>query len=39
MIQSTDETGAVRVTAHADGLEPASVEITVVRGDAPPRLR
>ncbi|MBE0592272.1 MAG: DUF4982 domain-containing protein, partial [Gemmatimonadales bacterium] len=39
MIQSTDETGAVRVMARADGLEPASVEITVVRGDAPPRLR
>ena len=38
-IQSTKETGSVRVTAWADGLEPASVEITVVAGDAPPEVR
>jgi len=38
MIQSTDETGTVRVTAEADGLEPASVEIHVVAGTGPARL-
>ncbi len=37
-IQSTKETGRVRVTAWADGLEPTSVEITVVAGDAPPEV-
>jgi hypothetical protein len=39
MVQSVDETGAVRITADADGLEPASVDIRVVWGNAPPRLR
>jgi hypothetical protein len=38
MIQSTDETGKVRVTATADGLAPAFVEITVGPGSGPPRL-
>ena len=38
MIQSTDETGKVRVTATADGLAPAFVEITVGPGRGPPRL-
>jgi beta-galactosidase len=38
MIQSTDEAGAVRVTAEADRLEPASIEITVVPGEPPPRV-
>jgi len=31
-------TGAVRVTARAHGLPPASVETTVVPGEAPPRV-
>jgi beta-galactosidase len=39
MIQTTDETGTVRVTAQAEGLEPASIEITVVSGEGPPRVR
>jgi len=39
MIQSTDETGTVRVTAQADRLAPASIEITVVAGEGPPRVR
>jgi hypothetical protein len=39
MIQSTEETGSVRVTAQADGVEAASVDITVVPGEAPPRVR
>jgi beta-galactosidase len=38
MIQSTDEVGQVRVTARADGLEPASIDITVSPGEAPLRL-
>jgi beta-galactosidase len=38
MIQSSDVTGKVTVRARTDGLEPASVEISVVPGDAPPRL-
>jgi len=38
MIQSTDETGTVRVTARAEGLEPATVEFAIVPGEAPPRL-
>jgi beta-galactosidase len=38
MIQSTDETGKVRVTATADGLAPAFVEITVGPSSGPPRL-
>ena len=38
MIQSTDESGSVRVTAEASGLEPVSIDITVVPGEAPPRL-
>jgi beta-galactosidase len=38
MIQSTDETGTVRVTAQADGLPPVSTDITVVPGEAPPRV-
>jgi beta-galactosidase len=39
MIQSTNETGVIRVTAQADGLEPASIDITVVPGEAPPRVQ
>jgi beta-galactosidase len=39
MIQSGDATGTIRVTARADGLEPATADLTVVRGDAPPRVR
>jgi beta-galactosidase len=38
MIQSTNEAGVVQVRAQADGLEPASMEITVAPGEAPPRL-
>jgi beta-galactosidase len=38
MIQSTDEVGQVRVTARSDGLESASVGITVVPGEGPARL-
>lgn len=38
MIQSTDESGDITVTARADGLAPASVEITVVPGEGPARL-
>ena len=38
MIQSTDEVGQVRVTVRAEGLESASVGITVVPGEGPPRL-
>ncbi len=38
MIQSTDDVGRVRVTAQADGLAPSSIDITVVPGEAPPRL-
>ena len=38
MIQSTGEVGQVRVTARADGLESASVGITVVPGEGPPQL-
>jgi beta-galactosidase len=39
MIQSTDQTGKVLLTAHAEGLEAASTAITVVPGEGPPRLR
>jgi beta-galactosidase len=39
MIQSGDATGTVRVTARADGLEPRSADITVVRGNPPARVR
>jgi beta-galactosidase len=39
MIQSTDHTGKVRVTARAEGLEAASTEITVGPGEGPPRAR
>ncbi|MGD8868860.1 MAG: glycoside hydrolase family 2 TIM barrel-domain containing protein [Gemmatimonadales bacterium] len=39
MIQSTDETGVVRVTVHAEGLEPASIGLTVIPGERQPRLR
>lgn len=38
LIQSTDRTGSVRVTARAEGLESDSVELTVVQGEGPPRL-
>jgi beta-galactosidase len=38
MVQSADEEGQVQLTARADGLEPASAEITVVPGEGPPRL-
>jgi beta-galactosidase len=39
MIQSTDRTGKVRVTAQADGLAAASVDVAVVPGESPPRVR
>jgi beta-galactosidase len=39
MIQSTDQTGRVRVTARAQGLEAVSTAITVVPGEGPPRVR
>jgi len=39
MIQSTDETGKVRVTAQAEGLAPAFIDLSVVPGEGPPRLR
>jgi len=38
MIQSTPQTGTVRVAALADGLGSASIEIGVVPGGGPPRL-
>jgi len=38
MIQSTDQAGRVRVTAESEGLEPASIAITVAAGEPPPRL-
>ena len=38
MVQSTDETGRVRVTAQSEGLEPAFIDIAVVLGEAPPRV-
>jgi beta-galactosidase len=38
LVQSADRVGPVRVTARAEGLEPSSVDITVVPGEAPPRL-
>jgi beta-galactosidase len=39
MVQSTNRTGNVRVTAQADGLQSASVEIVIAQGDSPPRVR
>ena len=39
MIQSTDETGAVRIAVEADGLAPVTVEVDVVEGAPPPRVR
>jgi beta-galactosidase len=38
MVQSREGTGRVRVTAQADGMAPASVDITVVPGHAPRRV-
>jgi beta-galactosidase len=38
LIQSTDELGTVSVTAHANGIEPASVDITALPGRRYPRL-
>ncbi len=38
MVQSTDETGRVRVTVQADGLEPAFIDIEVVLGEGPARV-
>jgi beta-galactosidase len=38
LIQSTAATGVVRVTARADGLQPASIAVSVVPGEAPPRV-
>lgn len=38
LIQSTDATGAVRVTVRSPGLPPATVSLVAVAGDAPPRL-
>jgi beta-galactosidase len=39
MIQSTDQTGAVRVTATAKGFEPVSLVVLVAPGNPLPRLR
>lgn len=39
MIQSTDETGTIRVTAQADGLATAEIEVTVLPGQAWPRVQ
>jgi beta-galactosidase len=39
MVQSGPETGRVRVTARADGLPPATVDIRVMAGNPPPALR
>jgi beta-galactosidase len=39
MIQSTDETGTIRVAARADGLASAEIEITIVAGQAWPRVQ
>jgi len=36
ILRSGHEAGRVRVRARADGLEPAVVELTVVRGDPAP---
>jgi beta-galactosidase len=38
LLQSTDDTGPVRVTVSAEGLGRASLELVVVRGDPRPRL-
>ncbi len=38
MVQSGDATGEVRVSARADGLEPASLTLRVVPGHPAPRL-
>lgn len=38
LIQSTDETGRVRVTVSAEGLGEASLDLVVVRGEPRPRL-
>jgi len=38
IIQSTDATGSVRVTARADGLETAALEIKTIPGVTLPRL-
>ena len=38
LIQSTPETGLVRVTARVDGLKPASIDLRVVPGAAVPRV-
>jgi len=38
MIQSGDKSGKVRVTAAADGMAPASIEITVLPGEGSPRV-
>jgi len=39
LIQSTTVAGRVRVTAQADGLKSASIDITVVPGEGPPQVR
>jgi beta-galactosidase len=39
MVQSTMQTGRVRVTARAEGLAPATIEIRVVPGTPPPEVR
>jgi beta-galactosidase len=39
MVQSGGEAGKVRVMVRAEGLEGGSIEITVVPGEEPPRLR
>ena len=38
LVQSTDETGAVTVTATAEGLDPVSIRLTAIPGDPAPRL-
>lgn len=39
MIQSTDRTGTVRVTASTEGMDPVTVQVRVVAGDPLPRVR
>ena len=39
LIQTTDRTGVVRVTARSDGFAPVSLTLVVVPGDPLPRVR
>jgi beta-galactosidase len=38
LLQSTDGTGTVRITAEADGLAPVTVAVYVAPGEGPPRV-